>query len=170
MNEIKPVNTIAPVSEARPLKTGLSKERRTSKASVSERSERTERRAQESFVFMIAISMAVLLFLIFSGIISDDVNSSVNTQLLTKTRSINERVARTIHAVSLAGPGSSINVTLEQLADNYTIIILPSNTIINHSLGTNTHPHSAYNINETVINSGTYAVSNINGVINVKQI
>ena len=140
-------------------------------ASVIRHTERgAKRRAQESFVFMIAISMAVLLFLIFSGIISDDVNSSVNTQLLTKTRSINERVARAIHAVSLSGPGSSLNITLEQLADNYTVIILPGNTIINHSLGTNTHPHSTHNVNETVINSGAYTVSNINGVINVKQI
>ncbi len=130
----------------------------------------SQRRSQESFIFMIAISSAVLLFLIFSGIITDDVNSSVNTQLLTKTRSINERMARTIQAVMLAGPGSSINVTLEQLMDNYTIIILPSNTIINHTLGTNTHPHSAGNVNETIISSGTYTVINNEGVINVRQI
>lgn len=126
--------------------------------------------AQESFVFMIAIGSAVLLFLLFSGIINDDVNSSVNIQLLTKTRSVNERIARTIQAVYLSGPGSSVNITLEQLNDNYTIIILAGNTIINHSLGTNTHPHSAHKINQTTINSGTYTISNNEGVINVKQI
>lgn len=128
-----------------------------------------KRRAQESFNFMIMIGLAIFLFLILSGIILQDTESAINLRSLTRMRSINEKISRAVYRSYMNGPGSEENITLEQVEENYTILIRPGNTIITHDLGSNTNPTRAYQVFSTNVTYGRVLIKNQEGWINVTQ-
>ncbi|MBD3312781.1 hypothetical protein GF352_05000 [archaeon] len=127
------------------------------------------RRAQESINFMIVIGLAVTLFLIFSGIIIQDTETAINLRSLTNMRSINEKIARAVYRSYMNGPGSEENISLEQVEENYTILIRPGNTIITHDLGSNTNPTRAYQVLNNNVTYGRVLIRNQGGWINVSQ-
>lgn len=128
-----------------------------------------KRRAQESVSFMITVGLAITLFLLFSGIIIQDTDTSMNLLSLTRMRSINEKIARAVHRSYMNGAGSEENITLEQVDENYTIFIRPGNTIITHDLGSNTNPTRAYRVFEKNVSYGLVNIKNQEGWINVSQ-
>jgi len=128
------------------------------------------RRSQESVSFMIIIGVAVLLFLLFSGIISQDNETAMRLQDLSDIRSINELVATAVYRSVMSGPGTIENITLKQLSTNYTVMIIPGSTVIIHESGINTHPTKAFMVYESNITSGQVQVSNEEGCINVSQV
>lgn len=134
------------------------------------RASSTARRAQESVGFIITVGSALMLFMLFSGIISDNTSSAVNARTLFKARTANEKLAGAVFRAFMNGPGSEENVTLEQLEENYTIYVKPGNVILVYALGSHTDSTNAYKVIESQVTYGRVSVKNTEGWINVTQI
>ncbi len=127
-------------------------------------------RCQESVSFMIIIGLVISIFIIFSGVINKYLSTAVNTQFLLKVRSVNERLASAIYRSFINGPGSVERVVLEQVNDNYTILVRPGNVIAVYDSGSITNPTYAFRVFDVNVSHGVVTVINEGGVINVSQV
>lgn len=131
----------------------------------------SQRRGQESVAFMIIIGIALILFLLFSGIIIDDLDTALTIKELTKVRTVSDKLASAIHRSSLSGPGTSENITLEQIEDNYTLLIKTGSVIALTNKGVSyTSITRTSRVFEKNITYGSYEVRNLDGWVNVSEI
>ncbi len=126
-------------------------------------------RAQESVSLMIVIGLVLVILLLFTNIISQDINTANNIKFIVNVMGAGDYLAKTINNVWLAGPGATQIIQLKEADDDYYLLVRSNNVIAVHKLGTNSFSTFAPLVINANITSGEVTVTNNGGVIIVSQ-
>ena len=126
-------------------------------------------RGQESFSFVIAISAALIIFLLMIPLIEYDTKSSVIINNFLKADSIIERLSDAIVRSYLSGNGTNEYISLHGDIE-FNVTIVPRYIVIYFNNETKSKHVIASNISQGIFEPGEYLISNKEGFINVTKI